>query len=62
MLLLFVFSTYLVAPVIGFGWLMIILGVAQLDPAATRMRLVYLLSIVVLQAYKYPWSSLFDGS
>jgi hypothetical protein len=62
MLLLFVFSTYLFAPVIGFGWLMIIIGVAQLDSAATRMRLAYLLSIVVLQAYKYPWPSLFDGS
>jgi len=61
LLLLFVFSTYLFAPVIGFGWLMIILGVAQLGPAATRMRLVYLLSIVVLQAYKYPWPSLIDG-
>ncbi len=61
LLLLFVFSTYLFAPVIGFGWLMIVLGVAQLGPAATRMRLAYLLSIVVLQAYRYPWSSLSDG-
>jgi hypothetical protein len=61
LLLFFVFSTYLFAPVIGFGWLMIILGVAQLEPSATRMRLVYLLSIVVLQAYKYPWSSLLGG-
>lgn len=61
LLLLFVFSTYLFAPVAGFGWLMIVLGVAQLGPAATRMRLAYLLSVVVLQAYRYPWSSLGGG-
>lgn len=62
MLLLFVLSTYMFAPVIGFGWVIIILGVAQLDPAATRMRLLYLLSFVLLQIYKYPWRSLFAGS
>lgn len=62
MLLLFVLSTYMFAPVIGFGWLIIILGVAQLDPAQTRMRLLYLLSFVLLQIYKYPWRSLVPAS
>ncbi len=61
-LLLFVLSTYLFAPVIGFGWLIIILGVAQLDPAATRTRLGYLFSFVLLQVYAYPWRTLFPGA
>jgi len=58
MLLVFLFCTYLFAPVIGFGWVLIILGIAQLDPAATRTRLLYLLAFILLQIYKYPWSSL----
>lgn len=62
LLLLFIFSTYLFAPVIGFGWVLIILGIAQLERTAVTTRLLYLFAFVLLQVYKYPWSTLFPGS
>jgi hypothetical protein len=62
LLLIFLFSTYLFAPVIGFGWVLIILGIAQLDSTAARTRLFYLLAFILLQVYKYPWSTLIPGN
>ena len=46
---------------IGFGWVILILGAAQLDSAAVRWRLVYVATIALLQIYKYPWPNLFTG-
>ncbi len=57
-LLLFLFTTYLFAPVIGFGWVLAVMGVAQTDPDEKRMRAMYVLAIFFLQAYSVPWQSL----
>jgi hypothetical protein len=43
-LLLFALATYPVAPVRGFGWLLMVLGIASSDPSAWRTRCAYLLA------------------
>ena len=55
LLLLFAHTTYFVAPVVGFGMLLMILGFASTHKAA--FRLAYLLSILALLIYKTPWQS-----
>lgn len=55
LLLLFVASTYLIAPVVGFGWLLIALGYAQCERDRRAWRMAYLLTLVVLQAFRMPW-------
>lgn len=57
-LLLFLFTTYLFAPVIGFGWVLAVMGVAQTESDEKRMRAMYVLAIFFLQAYSVPWQSL----
>jgi hypothetical protein len=57
-LLLFLFTTYLFAPVIGFGWVLAVMGVAQTDPDQTRTRAAYLCAAFFLQACNIPWQSL----
>jgi hypothetical protein len=42
LLLLFCATTYAIAPVAGFGWLLLAMGVAQCEPDARRTRLAYL--------------------
>jgi hypothetical protein len=55
LLLLFCATTYAVAPVVSFGWLLLAMGVAQTAPEARRTRLAYLavyaLLLVVRQAH-----------
>jgi hypothetical protein len=43
--------TYLVAPVSGFGWLLIALGVAQTPPESWRMRVGYLVVFALVFLY-----------
>ena len=62
LLLVFLFSTYLFAPVIGFGWVLAIMGIASLDPHAIRTQALYLLAFVLLQVYKLPMIELISGS
>jgi hypothetical protein len=45
-------STYAVAPVSGFGWLLIALGVAQSDPARPRVRVAYLAAFALIFLYR----------
>lgn len=54
----FVLSTYAVANVIGFGWILAILGIAQLKDNEKHFAIVYFLLIVVLHVYRAPWSML----
>ncbi|MGH9840893.1 MAG: hypothetical protein ACREEM_19130 [Blastocatellia bacterium] len=61
LLLAFVISTYAIAPVIGFGWLLIIMGFVQCDRSVKTTRLLYLLSLLVLQAFRLPWSAISDS-
>jgi hypothetical protein len=49
-------STYALAPVAGFGWLLLSMGIAQCEPEKERTRLVYLCAFaVVLFATRWPW-------
>lgn len=62
LLLLFCAGTYLLAPVAGFGWLLLSMGVAQTDPAWRRLRLAYVAVFAfVLLATRWPWLELLAG-
>jgi hypothetical protein len=55
--------TYLVAPVSGFGWLLIALGVAQTDDARWRTRAAYVLVFGLVYLYdEIPWARILDAS
>jgi hypothetical protein len=54
LLLVFCASTFAVAPVVGFGWLLLAMGVTQCDPAARRTRLAYLGVFALLIFYAVP--------
>jgi hypothetical protein len=55
LLLLFCATTYALAPVAGFGWLLLSMGVAQLEPGRRRTRALYLaVFVVVLVATRWP--------
>lgn len=62
LLLLFCAVTYALAPVAGFGWLLLSMGVAQTDPAWSRLRLAYVAVFVfVLLVTRWPWLGLLAG-
>lgn len=49
-------TAYAVAPVEGFGWLLLGMGVAQCEPGRVRTRRTYLVVFaVVLLAARWPW-------
>lgn len=59
LLISFCAATYLVAPVSGFGWLLVALGVAQTDPARVRLRAAYLVVFGLVYLYdQIPWAQL----
>ena len=53
-LLFFAATTYLVAPVRAFGWMLMLLGMAQCREDEHRLRLAYLAMLVVIQIYTLP--------
>jgi hypothetical protein len=56
LLALFCATTYVLAPVAGFGWLLLSMGVAQCEPERVRARLVYVAAFaIVLFATRWPW-------
>jgi hypothetical protein len=56
LLLLFCATTYAIAPVASFGWLLLAMGVAQCGPDARRTRLAYLGVFAMLVFYSdAPW-------
>jgi hypothetical protein len=57
-LVTFVATTYAVAPVVGFGWVLVCLGLAQHDAERSKIRLAYLVAFLLVQAYTAPWTSL----
>jgi len=62
-LLVFCAATYAIAPVAGFGWLLLALGVAQTEPARSRARAVYLAGFALLLVYReLPWLELVAAS
>lgn len=56
LLALFCATTYTLAPVPGFGWLLVSMGVAQCEPERKRTRGLYLVAFaLVLFATRWPW-------
>jgi hypothetical protein len=58
-LILFLLSTYSLAPVIGFGWVLAIMGAAQASDRPRFARLGYVAALFMLQVYRVPWKSFF---
>ena len=58
-LLVFCVVSYAFAPVAGFGWLLLVLGIAQCDPGQRRLRAAYVGTFVLVLFYaEVPWASL----
>ena len=56
LLVLFCTTAYALAPVAGFGWLLVSMGIAQCEPERRRMRLAYLVAFaLILLATRWPW-------
>lgn len=55
-LLAFLSTTYLFATVIGFGWVLAIMGIAQTEDEDHALRGLYLAAFLLLQAYQVRWS------
>jgi hypothetical protein len=59
LLLLFCGTTYLFAPVAGFGWLLLAMGAAQLDDTQVGWRRAYVAAFLVVIFYgEVPWADL----
>jgi len=54
-LLFFIFTTYLPAPVFGFGWTLIILGFALTKDRLPGIALAYFLACLAVLLYQSPW-------
>jgi len=52
-LLLFAWTTYLVATVATFGWILMTIGVGQCEPERRRTRVLYVATCVLVLAYDY---------
>ncbi|NEO91586.1 MAG: hypothetical protein F6K56_15630 [Moorea sp. SIO3G5] len=61
-LLTFIVTTYAIAPVMGFGWTLIIMGISQAEPTFKNIRLYYVLAFVLLQIYLFPWRDIVENS
>jgi hypothetical protein len=55
LLLLFIFTTYLPAPVFGFGWILSIMGLTLAKDQFPRISAVYMISFVAILLYQAPW-------
>jgi hypothetical protein len=55
LLLFFIFTTYIPAPVFGFGLILAILGFALAKERSQYMGAAYLLAIVAVLVYQVPW-------
>lgn len=51
LLIFFCVTTYAIATVAGFGWLLLSMGIAQCDPRRRRTRLAYLAAFAAVLAY-----------
>ena len=58
LLLLFVATTYFLLPVLGFAYVILIMGLAQCSSEHTGKRLVYLGLFASLQLARLPWEQL----
>lgn len=58
LLMLFALGTYSLAPVVGFGWVLMAMGVAQCDSNLKWDRMAYVLLFFLIQGFTLPWSAL----
>ncbi len=59
-LLVFAATTYALAPVRGFGWMLMLLGLAQCGPREKHFRPLYLAAIVLIQLYTLPVAAVWE--
>jgi hypothetical protein len=55
LLLFFIFTTYIPAPVLGFGFTLAVLGFALVKDRSQGLSAAYLLSMAAVLAYQVPW-------
>ena len=58
LLMAFIVPVYAVAPVIGFGWLIVVWGYCLVPDRYAWLRLGYIGLFLLLSAYEFPWLSL----
>jgi hypothetical protein len=58
LLLLFIYSTYALAPVVAFAWLLIVLGLAQCPQPWRGFRAAYLAAFALVPLYALPYQQL----
>jgi hypothetical protein len=56
-LITFVLTTYAVAPVVGFGWILVCLGLVQREPARRLVPVAYVGAFLAVQVFTAPWTS-----
>jgi len=61
-LLAFLFTTYAVAQVVLFGWVLTAMGMSQVDPKSRGVRLMYVLAFLAIVTYTvplqiFPWTA-----
>ena len=61
LLILFAVTTYSVATVRGFGWTLMVLGIAQCRRQERGFRLAYMVGFLLIQLYVLPWESMVRG-
>ena len=61
LLLAFLITTYTNAPVIGFGWLLAVMGLAQCEPRARGMQFAFVIAFLLIWLYNMPLSDLSYG-
>ena len=58
LLILFIITTYFLLPVLGFAYVLVIMGLAQCPPEHIRVRTTYLCLFGLLQLARLPWENL----
>jgi hypothetical protein len=55
LLLVFLITTYLITPVVGFGWILAAMGVAQCNATFRQGPLLYVAAFLVIELFSTPW-------
>jgi len=60
LLMVFIGTTYFLLPVLGFAFMLTLLGIAQCGPSMRKTRICYLLLFVFVQMARTPWGTFVD--
>lgn len=55
LLLIFLVTTYLITPIVGFGWILATMGVAQCNATFRQGPLLYVAAFLVIELFSTPW-------